>query len=122
SAWRRRTPTFSSERKSKMPSKILTNAPANPEAYLPFFKAPKQPAEISDCSFDLIVALAAKGFVILTGQSGTGKSRSALQLGQGLDGLEEYDNGVRGSSFELVPVGADWTDARPLTGYVNPFG
>lgn len=105
-----------------MPSKILTNAPANPEGYLPFFKAPKQPAEISDCAFDLIVALAAKGFVILTGQSGTGKSRSALQLGQGLDGLEEYDNGVRGSSFELIPVGADWTDARPLIGYVNPFG
>ncbi|MDU6482038.1 MAG: hypothetical protein E6538_08565 [Paeniclostridium sordellii] len=25
-------------------------------------------------------------------------------------------------SYELVPVGADWTDVRPLIGYKNPFG
>lgn len=106
-----------------MPSSILTNQAPEPKDFLPFFQAAvAPPAAIGDCSFDLVVALAAKGFVILTGQSGTGKSRAALRLGQGLDGLDEYDNGTRGSSYELVPVGADWTDARPLIGYVNPFG
>jgi len=105
-----------------MTSNILTDRVARPEEYLPSFSAPLPPAEITHCVFDLVVAVAAKGFVILTGQSGTGKSRAALQLGQGLDGLDAYDNGVRGSSYELVPVGADWTDARQLMGYVNPFG
>lgn len=105
-----------------MPSSILSDVAPKPEDYLPLSRPSQQTSEIGDCSFDLVVALAAKGFVILTGHSGTGKSRSALRLGQGLDSLDEYDNGIRGSSHELVPVGADWTDARPLVGYVNPFG
>lgn len=105
-----------------MSSELLKPQAARPDEYLPFLRLTRQPADITECSRDLVVALAAKGFVILTGQSGTGKSRGALELGQGLDDLEQYDNEVQGSSFELVPVGADWTDARPLLGYTNPFG
>ena len=91
---------------------ILSNTPAPPDQYLAFLArtapAPVAPI-VSDCSFDLAVALAAKGFVILTGQSGTGKSRSAIELGLALNSLEDYDNGERGLSYEFVPVGADWT-------------
>jgi len=102
---------------------IVSDQPPKPVEYLPFLEEPAEVlSEIVDCSFDLVVALAAKGFVILTGQSGTGKSRSAIRLGRGFDGLEAYEGGFRGSSFELVPVGADWTDARPLLGYTNRFG
>jgi 5-methylcytosine-specific restriction endonuclease McrBC GTP-binding regulatory subunit McrB len=113
---------FSSLGSTLMPISILSDTPPSPNLYLPLVQQSQQPTEINDCSFDLVVALAAKGFVILTGQSGTGKSRSALRLAQGFDSLDEFDNGIRGSSHELVPVGADWTDARPLVGYVNPFG
>jgi len=105
--------------------KILSNSVAAPDEYLPFL-ATKEIASVasmvSACSFELAVALAAKGFVILTGQSGTGKSRSAIELGQALNALEEYDNGERGLSYEFMPVEADWVDARPLLGYMNPFG
>lgn len=103
---------------------ILSSDPPEASEYLPFLQEAEPVAAVSagDCSFDFVVSLAAKGFVILTGQSGTGKSRSAIELGQGLDLLEDYNTGVRGSSYELVPVGADWTDARPLLGYPNPFG
>lgn len=94
-----------------------------PATYLPYLYEPEPVlTEAGECSFELVVALAAKGFVILTGQSGTGKSRSAIELGQGLDLLEQYGTGVQGSSYEMVAVGADWTDSRPLLGYQNPFG
>ncbi len=107
---------------SSLPS-FLSETPPAPAEYLTFLTTPSQETEPSgSCSFDLVVALAAKGFVILTGQSGTGKSKSAIELGQGLDSLDEYETGVRGSSYELVAVGADWTDDRPLLGYTNPFG
>lgn len=102
---------------------IVSSTRPDPADYLPhLYEAEPVLAEAGECSFELVVALAAKGFVILTGQSGTGKSRSAIELGQGLDLLEQYGTGVHGSSYEMVAVGADWTDSRPLLGYQNPFG
>lgn len=102
---------------------IVSSTRPDPAKYLPYlYESSPVLTEAGDCSFDLVVALAAKGFVILTGQSGTGKSRSAIQLGQGLDLLEQYGTGVHGSSYEMIAVGADWTDSRSLIGYLNPFG
>ena len=102
---------------------IVSESPPEPADYLTYLQEQVPVLKVTgDCSFELVVALAGKGFVILTGQSGTGKSRSAIELGQALDLLEQYGTGVHGSSYELVPVGADWTDARPLLGYQNPFG
>lgn len=77
-----------------------------------------------DTSFDLVVAFATKGFVILTGPSGTGKSREVLRLGYALERLCDPDSAQQGASatVALVPVGADWTDARRLLGYSSPFG
>ncbi|TGR72905.1 DNA methyltransferase, partial [Mesorhizobium sp. M1C.F.Ca.ET.193.01.1.1] len=65
-------------------------------------------------------ALAAKNFVILTGPSGTGKSRAALKLAEGLQRLHADE--VQGSIFELVAVGPDWTSPKRLLGFRTPFG
>lgn len=57
-----------------------------------------------------IKSLLAKPFVILTGNSGTGKSKMATLFADWLVGEEGY---------AFVPVGADWTDNRNVLGYVN---
>lgn len=72
------------------------------------------------CSIDLVAALAAKPFVIITGTSGTGKSRSALRLAEKLQTL--YASQTDGQLFQLVPIGPDWTSPKKLLGYRTPFG
>lgn len=94
-----------------------------PEDYLPTKVLPTEstPAEnLSEVSFDLVAALTAKNFSILTGPSGTGKSRAALKLAEGLQRL--YGDNVAGSIFELVTVGPDWTSPKRLLGFRTPFG
>jgi 5-methylcytosine-specific restriction protein B len=58
----------------------------------------------------LLSSLVAKPFVILTGNSGTGKTRIAEYFAQWLG------DGIR---HEVVPVGAGWTDNRNILGFVN---
>jgi energy-coupling factor transporter ATP-binding protein EcfA2 len=60
----------------------------------------------------LFLSLEAKPFVILTGNSGSGKSKLA-QL------FALWAAGTNGYGF--VAVGADWTDNRNVLGFVNPF-
>ena len=69
-------------------------------------------------SASLISALAAKPLVIMSGPTGTGKTRTARQLAASLtpDGLKPSFNHV------FIPVEAGWTDGRHLLGYKNPFG
>ena len=59
----------------------------------------------------LLNALLAKPFVILTGISGSGKTRLARKVAAIL--------APQRTAF--VPVGADWTDNTKIMGYFNPF-
>ena len=59
-------------------------------------------------------ALLAKPFVILTGLSGSGKTKLAEAFTHWLYGKDEYDKYVR-----QVAVGADWTNSEKLLGYPN---
>jgi 5-methylcytosine-specific restriction protein B len=77
-------------------------------------------ASLQNCGFvaeeelpgAFLQALIAKPFVILTGNSGTGKTKIAEMLAAWLHG----DNS---DGHELVAVGADWTDNRNVVGFVN---
>lgn len=57
-------------------------------------------------------SLLTKPFLILTGPSGTGKTRGAVALADSVCGDDCH---------KLVAVGADWTDNRHVLGYLNPL-
>jgi len=100
----------------------LVDELTSPIEYLPGQQAATPHADTATilCSQDLVVSLAAKGFTIYTGPSGTGKTRAGLQLAQAVGPLG--GNAHPAASFALVPVGSDWTDPRNLLGFRNPFG
>ena len=58
----------------------------------------------------LTSAYSAKPFTILAGGTGTGKTRSAKLAAAAIAGK---------ANVEVVAVGADWTDNRPLVGFRN---
>ena len=58
----------------------------------------------------LLRALAAKPFTIIAGGTGTGKTRSAKLAATSI---------ARPGSVEIIAIGADWTDNRPLLGFRN---
>jgi 5-methylcytosine-specific restriction protein B len=58
-----------------------------------------------------ISSLVTKPFVLLSGLSGSGKTKLAQSFAQWVC---EYK-----SQYCIVPVGADWTNREPLLGYVN---
>ena len=64
-----------------------------------------------------ILSLLAKPFVILSGNSGTGKTRIALRFSKYLE--KQTDTGF--TNTLLIPVGADWTDNTKILGYFNPL-
>lgn len=64
-----------------------------------------------------ITSLLAKPFVILTGNSGTGKTRISKQFVEYLEW--ESDEGKK--NWVIIPVGADWTDNTKILGYYNPL-
>lgn len=63
-----------------------------------------------------INSLIAKPFVILTGNSGTGKTRIARFFARY---LEKKVDGRK--NWLMVPVGADWTDNTKMLGFYNPL-
>lgn len=80
----------------------------------------------TDFSRRYITALLAKPFVILTGNSGTGKTRIAKQFAQYLEyryeKTKEDGSTTEKRNWEIVPVGADWTDNVKVLGFYNPLG
>jgi hypothetical protein len=102
----------------------VTDTLADPASYLPTLPTAAAqtaaPAASTDrCSVHLLLAIACRGFAILTGPAGTGKSRGVIHLAQG---VEAVLGGTPGDSYAFTAVGADWVDSRPLLGYRNPFG
>lgn len=59
-----------------------------------------------------LLSLKVKPFIILTGNSGTGKTRLS-QL------FAEYLSNKIGGNNRIIPVGANWTDNRNVFGYYN---
>lgn len=64
-----------------------------------------------------IRSLLSKPFVILSGNSGTGKTRIASRFAKYLE--KKNDRGI--INHLLIPVGADWTDNTKILGYYNPL-
>jgi MoxR-like ATPase len=70
-----------------------------------------------------LLALQTKRFVILTGISGTGKTRLAQAVAGYLSDQvsgQGYEEGAE-KSYRVVAVRPDWTDNRGLLGYYNPI-
>ena len=67
----------------------------------------------------LITALASKPFVILAGGTGTGKTKCAIEVARKVCKKQPIGEAA---DYEVVAVGADWTDTRPLLGYENILG
>ena len=60
-----------------------------------------------------------KHFVLLSGLSGTGKTRIAIEYACA---FHRVDRGKPNPYLCLIPVQPDWTDSTGLLGYVNPLG
>lgn len=71
----------------------------------------------TDYSRRYITSLLAKPFVILTGNSGTGKTRISKRFAKYLEVRDEDGE----PNWLLVPVGADWTDNTKALGFFNPL-
>ena len=67
----------------------------------------------------LVCALASKPFVILAGGTGTGKTKCAIEVARKVCLKQPIGEAA---DYEVVAVGADWTDTRPLLGYENILG
>ena len=67
----------------------------------------------------LITSLASKPFVILAGGTGTGKTKCAIEVARKICRKQPVGESA---DYEVVAVGADWTDTRPLLGYENILG
>lgn len=67
----------------------------------------------------LVTALASKPFVILAGGTGTGKTKCAIEVARKVCRKQPIGEAA---DYEVVAVGADWTDTRPLLGYENILG
>ncbi|WP_332032716.1 MrcB family domain-containing protein [Kaistella sp.] len=93
----------------------FTNEEPNPLSFkIDDFKSDLKKANFQ-FSYNLILrfiaSIATKPFVILTGLSGSGKTKLAQSFVQWICGDQ--------NQYRIIPVGADWTNREPLLGYPN---
>lgn len=96
-------------------SKVVRNTRIEPtQAHIDSFK---KNLKLSGLAYsDMLItrfnaSLLTKPFVILTGLSGSGKTKLAQAFIQWISQDE--------SQYRIIPVGADWTNREPLLGYPN---
>lgn len=63
-----------------------------------------------------LLSLKVKPFIILTGNSGTGKTKLSQLFAEY---LQEKHIEYKSKNYEVVPVGANWTENRNIVGYYN---
>ncbi|HCT94997.1 MAG: hypothetical protein A2X19_09530 [Bacteroidetes bacterium GWE2_39_28] len=82
-------------------------------SHIPFYNSASKAGYFIEKSFcnRFIASLLTKPFVILTGLSGSGKTKLAQAFAQWIC----QDK----SQYQIIPVGADWTNREPLLGYPN---
>ena len=105
-------------RKDWQPSELINHLRESADLLLSLGEPPKEPSKQKmyqlkqQLTPSLQYSLLSKPFVILTGASGTGKTKLA-------ESIAAYLSDDGGTNSAVVPVGADWTDNRPVLGFVN---
>jgi 5-methylcytosine-specific restriction protein B len=97
----------------KLNKNEISNISGNELSYDAFHKKTKESNLNFSSSLILrfIASLTSKPFVILSGLSGSGKTKIAQTFAQWI--CEDINQ------HKIVPVGADWTNREPLLGYPN---
>ncbi len=98
-----------SNQTNEVPSLFLSNTPISIRAYLMSRGYLYPPHLVSQ----FYTALKTKGFVILSGLTGTGKTKIAQELAELLDDSK--------NNLLFLSVRPDWRDSKPLLGYYNPL-
>lgn len=76
-------------------------------------------SDVVEVDTHLLVSLATKPFLILTGASGTGKTYGIRKLANSINPQKNVDDNF---NITFIPVEAGWKDGRNIIGYKNPFG
>lgn len=76
-------------------------------------------SDVVEVDTQLLVSLATKPFLILTGASGTGKTYGIRKLANTINPKKNVDDHF---NITFIPVEAGWKDGRNIIGYKNPFG
>ncbi|MBF4492144.1 hypothetical protein IR010_06285 [Flavobacterium sp. MR2016-29] len=97
----------------KLNTNEIINFSGNELSYYVFYKKTQESNLNFSSSLILrfIASLTSKPFLILSGLSGSGKTKIAQTFAQWIC----EDN----NQYKIVPVGADWTNREPLLGYPN---
>ena len=103
--------------KTKRPDRVMINMNykdnlENTDTFISFYEYLQDKGYYFDKETieNYLLSLKVKPFVILTGNSGTGKTKLSQLFAQYLNQKDNY---------KIIPVGANWTENRHILGYFN---